>query len=263
MSEEIIEAVYRYSSFQNVPLMLIASRNQIDWDGGYVNNWKTPSYISFLSLLKKQYQNADILICRDHCGPLFESSKIKDVYKTIDSDIENNFHLIHVDFSYYDVDYQKKLEESKKAIEYIHKCNSHTLIEVGTDRNTGENLKCVDEIREEFSYFNSISPIAFFVLQTGSLVKEINQRGSFNGKYLRSIRSGILDKDLRIKEHNADYLSKEQLRERNGLVNSMNIAPCLGILQTMTTIQRCNIHGVNFEDFLEESYRSKKMGQMA
>lgn len=38
LSSEIIEAVFRYSNNNLIPLMLIASKNQIDWDGGYVNN---------------------------------------------------------------------------------------------------------------------------------------------------------------------------------------------------------------------------------
>ena len=38
MSSEIIQAIYQYSHDNSVELMLIASKNQIDYDGGYVNN---------------------------------------------------------------------------------------------------------------------------------------------------------------------------------------------------------------------------------
>ena len=41
---------------------------------------------------------------------------MKDVYKTISSDIENNFDLIHIDFSKYKKNYSSILKESKKAI---------------------------------------------------------------------------------------------------------------------------------------------------
>ena len=34
MSSEVIEAVYKYSSINNKELMLIASKNQIDHNGG-------------------------------------------------------------------------------------------------------------------------------------------------------------------------------------------------------------------------------------
>ena len=44
MSSEVIEAVYKYSSINNKELMLIASKNQIDHNGGYVNNWNTKEY---------------------------------------------------------------------------------------------------------------------------------------------------------------------------------------------------------------------------
>ena len=71
MSSEVIEAVYKYSSINNKELMLIASKNQIDYNGGYVNNWNTKEYSKFLNKMQKKYVSARIKICRDHCGPGF------------------------------------------------------------------------------------------------------------------------------------------------------------------------------------------------
>ena len=51
MSSEVIEAVYRYSATNNKELMLIASKNQIDYKSGYVNNWSTKDYSKFLKNL--------------------------------------------------------------------------------------------------------------------------------------------------------------------------------------------------------------------
>ena len=53
MSSETIESVYKYSAINNKPLMLIASKNQIDHSSGYVNNWNTRQYSDFLKILKK------------------------------------------------------------------------------------------------------------------------------------------------------------------------------------------------------------------
>ena len=44
MSSETIEAVYRFSNFHRKQIMLIASKNQIDYSGGYVNKWTTKEY---------------------------------------------------------------------------------------------------------------------------------------------------------------------------------------------------------------------------
>lgn len=116
MSSETIESVYKYSAINNKPLMLIASKNQIDHSSGYVNNWNTRQYSDFLKILKKKYKNSRVKICRDHCGPGFNGNySIKDVFDTIDSDIQNNFDLIHIDFSKAKTDYDKILKLSKKS----------------------------------------------------------------------------------------------------------------------------------------------------
>ena len=81
MSSEVIEAVYKYSSINNKELMLIASKNQIDYNKGYVNNWKTSNFSKFIKSMKKKYKNAKVKICRDHCGPGFNGNySLKDVY---------------------------------------------------------------------------------------------------------------------------------------------------------------------------------------
>jgi tagatose-1,6-bisphosphate aldolase non-catalytic subunit AgaZ/GatZ len=95
MSEEIIEAAFLYSETNSVPLMLISSKNQIDWDAGYVNNWNTKQYSSYVAEMKKKYPKAQIFVCRDHCGPGFKNDDLTDVYKTIDADLSSGFDLIH------------------------------------------------------------------------------------------------------------------------------------------------------------------------
>src|SRR5690242_5038473 len=116
MSPEIVEAAFRYSSLRRTPLMLIASKNQIDWDGGYVGGWKTTDYMDYVKKMKKKYPRAEIYVCRDHCGPGFKNDDLDDVYKTIDSDIENGFDLIHVDFCHAGKDKAHLLEQSRKVI---------------------------------------------------------------------------------------------------------------------------------------------------
>ena len=124
MSSEVIESVYKYSAINNKPLMLIASKNQIDHSSGYVNNWNTKQYSLFLKSLKKKYKNSNVKICRDHCGPGFNGNySIKDVFDTIDSDIQNNFDLIHIDFSKTKTDYDKIIKLYKEAILYAKSLN--------------------------------------------------------------------------------------------------------------------------------------------
>ena len=261
MSSEIIEAVFRYSNYYRKELMLIASKNQIDHAGGYVNNWTTKEYVNFLREMQKKYPNSSIKICRDHCGPGFNGIyDIEDSYKTIKSDIENGFDLIHIDFCNLKVDKNTKFDESKKAIEYCLKLNPDIALEIGTDENTGANysLPNLAEIEEEINFFTNFCKPEFYVIQTGSLVKEINQVGNFNKSFIETALKILKKKGLKLKEHNADYLPRENISLRKGLVDAMNIAPQLGVIQTQLIINKCLVYGINFDDFLKEAYDGEK-----
>ena len=261
MSTQVIEAVFRYSHFHRKELMLIASKNQIDYSGGYVNGWNTRQYCDFLNEMKKKYAFSNIWNCRDHCGPGFTGNmSMNDTYKTVESDIENNFDLIHIDLCYFQGTNEERLEESKKTIEHCLKLNSDILIEIGTDENLGSkySLNSLEEIENEVNFFESFFDLEFFVVQTGSLVKEINQVGTFNRHFVKESRQILNEKNVKLKEHNADYLSKNEILERRNFVDAMNIAPQLGVVQTNLILNRCLIHGVRFDDFANEVYNGKK-----
>lgn len=258
MSSEIIEAVFRYSNNQKVPLMLIPSKSQIDAYGGYVNNWTTRQFLDFVFLMRRNYPQAIVYICRDHCGPGFSSDNLADVQKTIADDIDNGFDLIHVDFSKFKGSYEDILQESKKTIISIKGRNSKVLIEVGTDENTGAFLNDLERIEKEMKFFTSVAEIEFFVCQTGSLVKEINQRGSFNAGFLKQVKEKANLYNLCLKEHNADYLDSDAIKQRNGLIDAVNVAPQAGVLQTQLTLQKCLFYGFDFTDFLETAFKSQK-----
>ena len=69
MSKNCIDASIEISNEHNVPLMLIASRRQIDSNesgGGYVNNWTTEKFSEYV---KTHDKNKNIVLCRDHGGP--------------------------------------------------------------------------------------------------------------------------------------------------------------------------------------------------
>src|SRR3989338_2281881 len=125
LSSEIIEAVFRHSNYQRTELMLIASKNQIDHSGGYVNSWTTSQYANFIRNMNEKYKFSSVKVCRDHCGPGFNGHK------------------------------DERFNESKKAIERCLSLNPKILLEVGTDENTGINFGFmnVPELREEISFF--------------------------------------------------------------------------------------------------------------
>ena len=117
-----------------------------------------------------KYTNAKVKICRDHCGPGFNwKQNINDVYKTIDSDIENDFDLIHVDFSKAKKNYKQILKLSKEAILYIKKIKPKVEIEIGTDENFAQKLSSINikEFLDEMDYFLEFMDPEYFVVPTG------------------------------------------------------------------------------------------------
>lgn len=258
ISTEIIEAAFRYSQNKNSDLMLIASKNQIDWDKGYVNNWDTKNYRNFLNEMKKKYTKSTVYICRDHCGPGFKNDDLKDVYRTINTDIEAGFDLIHIDFCHFKGEKKEQLLAAKKAIDHIKKISVQILLEVGTDENRGDFLSDLSSIEEEMKFFTSEYPIHFFVCQTGSLTMELNQRGRFNESFIQKLRPVASKYSLKLKEHNADYLSAEEICLRRKLIDSVNVAPQFGVIQTFLTLNKCFLYGISADEFLEKSYNSKR-----
>jgi hypothetical protein len=261
MSTEIIEAIFRFSHYNRKELMIIASKNQIDYSKGYVNNWTTREFMDFIGIMKQKYSYSNIKICRDHCGPGFNGIyDLEDTYKTIETDINNGFDLIHIDFCHFQGSKEEQFQESKKVIEYCYKLNPRILIEVGTDENLGTNFNLMNlrEVEKEISFFTEFCKPEFYVVQTGSLVKEINQVGNFNKEFVQKISGILKTKGIKLKEHNADYLSREEIEKRGGIVDAMNIAPQLGVLQTMTVLSKCLAYGINFDDFLNEVYEKGK-----
>jgi hypothetical protein len=261
MSPEVVEAVFYHSNFFRIPLMLIASKNQIDYAGGYVNGWTTKEYMAFVKEMRDLYPHSKVKICRDHCGPGFNGKyDVKDVYKTIEEDIKTGFDLIHIDFCKHKGSSAQKLVEAKKAALHCLKLNPKIELEIGTDENQGTNysLPNIKEWGREIDFFQKFCKPTYYVVQTGSLVMEMNQVGNFNKSFTAEVSKLLRSKGLKLKEHNADYLSREELQEREGLVDALNIAPQLGVVQTMTVLGHCLTYGIRFDEFLEEVYKGGK-----
>jgi hypothetical protein len=264
MSREIIEAIFSSSQKSGKQLMIIASKNQIDYGGGYVEGWTTREFMDFIEKMKEKYVSANILICRDHCGPGFNGvSDLEDTYNTIKEDIGCGFDLIHIDFCNFSGTQEEKLLESKKAIEYCLRLNPRIKLEIGTDVNSGAVFGEDDLIRieKEIVFFKKFCSPEFYVVQTGSLIREVNQVGSFNGDFVREVLSILRRNNLKLKEHNADYLSVEEISKRENLVDAMNIAPQLGVIQTSVTLAKCLQYGVDFSEFEKEVLSARKWGK--
>jgi hypothetical protein len=126
MSKNIVDSLIKFSNDTQTPITLIPSRRQIEWNGGYVNNWTTESFSKYVRE-KSKY----IAIQRDHGGPgqgLFDD----DGYESLKYDCKY-FDAIHIDPW---KKYQQLDDGIKWTLEMIHFCykiNPNLYFEVGTE----------------------------------------------------------------------------------------------------------------------------------
>jgi hypothetical protein len=87
---------------------------------------------------------------------------------------------------------------------------------------------------------------------------EDRQIGFYNENFIKSIYKRVAPINVNLKEHNADYLSGDEISIRKKYISGLNIAPQFGVSQTIFVLNECKKFGVNPDDFLEVSYNSKK-----
>ena len=126
MSKNVIDNVIKFATENNEDITLIPSRRQIDYDGGYVNNWTTAEFISYI-----KEKNKNIKIERDHSGHS-QGTNEDDGYLSLKIDCQY-MDIIHIDPFKYFQDFKEGLEETIKMIEFCYNLNNKIEYEIGTE----------------------------------------------------------------------------------------------------------------------------------
>ena len=289
VSKNTIIAANEISKEKKVPLMLIASRRQIETKNisrGYVDNLTTEKYSNFI----KKFKNKKIILCRDHGGPYqgsdekkFSKSKAMEQAKiSLKSDIDNNFKILHIDPSINpnnkEIPKNKIIEDIIELIEFSYKYSlkkkKKVFFEIGTEEpscftgSVNELDSLVNEIMEKL-IFNKLPKPLFCVLQTGTRVKELSNIGDLNNlklinKNINKIKkiSEICKKNnMLLKQHNTDYLRIEILKKLPSLnIDAANVAPEFGYVESLAIynfLRKFNQNKI-LEKFLELSFKSNK-----
>lgn len=245
MSREIIDILCQWTTASERQLMIIASRNQVDAGSGYVMNTA-----QMRDQIRSQ-PNDHVILCRDHCGPYFLdteksldlSQAVEATKKTIAGDIEAGFDLIHIDTSRVDDTYGI----AEELIEFCLKLNPGILFEFGTEENVGVAAGAV-KYKQDVAFAKNFPNMQFVVAQTGSLCFEDTQAGGFDSEVVADLVACANDSGVKLKEHNADYLTAEQIQLRKSVgVHALNIAPQLGVVQTKLLKRLAQANGITSE----------------
>jgi tagatose-1,6-bisphosphate aldolase non-catalytic subunit AgaZ/GatZ len=272
MSKNCVEATIEIANEKKIPIMMIASRRQIDskeFGGGYVNNWDTKRFSNFV---KKKDKNNLITLCRDHGGPWQNNVEIKKRYNSIKAmnsakssymeDIDSGFKIVHIDtcLSLNGIEKSKKktldrlFELYKFCSDYAKKKNKNIFFEIGTEEQSGttNTQKELEETLHKTINFckkYKLKKPTFVVIQSGTRVMEMRNVGTFEAPFRveNEIPAEIqIPKMIEIckkynvlmKAHNTDYLSNEALNcyPRLG-INAANIAPEFGVIESKKILE--------------------------
>jgi len=294
MSINCVDAAIEISNQFESPLLLIASRRQIDSDefgGGYVNSWTTCNFAEYVTNRDKK---GKILLARDHGGPwqselerkqrLSLRNAMDSAKRSYKADIDAGFEVIHIDPSVDIHGIPSRDEILDRIYELYEYCWSHAqrsgkeiIFEIGTEEqsgstNTQEELDYTLQSINQFCDKNRLPRPTFVVIQTGTRVMEMRNVGSFDTplRVMDELPAEIqVPKMIQIcnehgifmKEHNADYLSDEALYWHPRLgIHAANVAPEFGVAESKALVKCLEEAGLNelSDDFMALAYSSKK-----
>jgi tagatose-1,6-bisphosphate aldolase non-catalytic subunit AgaZ/GatZ len=294
MSVNCVDAAIELSNEHEVPIILIASRRQIDseeFGGGYVNNWTTEQ---FARNVIDRDKKGKILLARDHGGP-WQNTKEKDenlsLRRAMESakssyraDLDAGFQILHIDPSV-DIHGRPDVDEVLDRIFELYEfCWSHAqqlrqevIFEIGTEEQSGstnsqEELDYTLNKVQQFCKKYHLPQPSFVVIQCGTRVMETRNVGSFDSpvRVADELPAEIqLPKMIEIcnrygilmKEHNTDYLSDEALQWHPRLgIHAANVAPEFGVTESraLVNVLEANSHTALSERFLQLAYESNK-----
>tara|TARA_B100000795_G_C22806597_1_gene445327 strand:- start:1552 stop:2694 length:1143 start_codon:yes stop_codon:yes gene_type:complete len=267
MSLNCVNATIEIANEKDIPLMMIASRRQIDcayFGGGYVNNWSTEDYSSYV---KKNDIKSNIILSRDHGGPYQNNSELENklpldqamdcAKKSFEIDIINDFKIIHIDPSIDpsgELNTEEIISRLKElyifCIETAKKNNKEIIIEIGTEEQSGgtntlEELEYSLDSITEFCNQNKLQKPFFVVVQTGTKVMETKNIGIFEevSKNFEASRIPKLIKlcdkyGIYMKQHNTDYLNDNFLSKHPSFgIHAANVAPEYGVAETKKILE--------------------------
>ena len=231
MSKNVVDSVLEFKKETGINIGLIPSRRQVEFDGGYVNNWTTEQF--------KKYAG-DCFITRDHGGP-GQGLLDDDGYESLSVDCKL-LDMIHIDPWKKYPKFEDGLEWTVNMIRHCHEINSALLFEVGTEQSIRKFE--ADELEELLKGLEArltapeLKRVLYCVIQSGTSLKGNENTGEYDKQRLTDMVSVVKRHGLLSKEHNGDYLPVSLIKEKFDLgLDSINIAPELGQIETKTYLK--------------------------
>ena len=248
MSKNIVDAINEFCKETNNKIGLIPSRRQVEWDGGYVNNWTTEEFSKY---------SKNLILKRDHAGP-GQGYTDDDGYESLKHDC-NHLNMVHIDPWKKYPKYKDGLLWTMEMVEYCYDINPSIEFEIGTKEairrfEPQELNQLVKDLKLnlENKIFNQIK---YLVIQSGTSLKGNLNTGEYDKDRLLSMVKVAQSWNLLSKEHNGDYIPVNLIHEKMSLgLDAINIAPEFGLIETLSYIH----NGIDINKFWEICFDSKR-----
>lgn len=255
VSKNTVDACIDYVNLHNQGLILIPTRRQVDYFGGYVNNWTTGTLADYI-----RSKTSNIILERDHGGP-GQGQEIDDGRASLEHDCRF-CDLIHIDPWKVVRNFRRGCVLTKRLIQFCYDKNSHIKFEVGTEQSIfkyeAESLDFLLRFLKNKLSADQFDAIRFVVIQSGTSLKENLNTGNYDAKRLADMIEVCAKYGFWSKEHNGDYLSVELIKEKFKIgLDSINIAPEFGQLETQTYLDEIKNPEL-FDIYFRICYDSKK-----
>ena len=252
MTKNVVDTIIEFCEVEGENIGLIPSRRQVEYDGGYVNNWTTEDFAEYVK------QKSSLVLQRDHGGIAQGDGPARTSFM---QDASSGFDLIHIDpWKMFD-DVETAAAETVANMRFIHHVNPNCRFEVGTEEAIRKYQ--IDELEQFLGILADTEPtlfdkIVFAVIQSGTAIQGTQNIGVFDERRCVDMVA-LCDKyGVQSKEHNGDYLTSEEVRKRFSLgLSAINVAPEFGVLET-----KCILNAIEteeqFEEFFNICYKSNR-----
>jgi dTDP-glucose pyrophosphorylase len=235
MSKNVVDTVIEYSNEFELPFTFIPSRRQVEYNGGYVNNWKTSDFIKYVRNKSKYIE-----IGRDHGGP-GQGQFMDDGIDSFKEDCKH-FDIIHIDPWKKYPNYTDGLNKTIQLLNFCYNENPNIFFEISTEQGirkfeVNELEKFILDLQQQIKpeIYNRIK---YFVVQCGTGLLEGNNIGHYEKDRLIDMVNLCKKYGFISKEHNGDWISIDLMREKFELgLDCINVAPELGQIETKAILK--------------------------
>jgi len=255
VSKNTVDACIDYVNNHEHTITLIPSRRQVDFNGGYVNNWNTRMFSEYV-----KSKTNKIFLKRDHGGPE-QGLNHDDGFESLSHDCLF-FDAIHIDPWKHVSSIDVGCESTKDYIEYCYKQNPKIQYEVGTEESIFPySWRSLDYLLNYLKKSLAKEPfenIKFAVIQSGTSLKENYNTGNYDKNKLIKMLEVCKKYGMLSKEHNGDYLPIDLIREKFKCgLDAINIAPEFGQIETRVYLNEIK-NTYLFDAFFDICYNSKR-----